>query len=101
MFQRVWKKSLVTVNTSLTQIGVNRLKCILYLKFKNFLCQSRMQDQFVRWMLDHAQDLGGKEARSWPRSGGKEARSWPRSGGKEARSWPRSREQGSKIMAKI
>ena len=88
------------------------LKCILYLKFTNFLCQSRMQDQFVGWMLDHAQDLGGKEARSWPRSAGKEARSWPRSrgkearswprsGGKEARSWPRSRGIRGKIMAKI
>ena len=43
------------------------LKCILYLKFTNFLCQSRMQDQ--GWMLYHAQDQGGKEARSWPRSG--------------------------------
>ena len=38
-----------------------------------------MQDQFVGWMLYHAQDQGGKEARSWPRSRGKEARSWPRS----------------------
>ena len=66
------------------------LKCILYLKFKNFLCQSRMQDQFVHWMLDHAQDLGGKEARSWPRSRGQ--------GGKiMAKIWG----QGSKIMAKI
>ena len=79
------------------------LKCILYLKFTNFLCQSRMQDQFVGWMLYHAQDQGGQGskimAKIWGARrqdhsqdlGGYEARSWPRSRGKEARSWPRSR----------
>ena len=57
------------------------LKCILYLKFTNFLCQLKMQDQFVGWMLDHAQDLGGNhgqdEARLWLRSWVEMPSNWP------------------------
>ena len=79
------------------------LKCIfiLYLKFTNFLCQSRMQDQFVGWMLYHAQDQGGKEARSWPRSRGQGskimAKIWGQGGKIMAKIWG----QGGKIIAKI
>ena len=64
------------------------LKCIL--KIYKFLVSIKDAGSVCGLILDHAQDLGGYEARSWPRSRGKEARSWPRSRGKEARSWPRS-----------
>ncbi|KAL5503185.1 hypothetical protein EMCRGX_G010093 [Ephydatia muelleri] len=63
--------------------------------------KEQMQDQFVGWMLYHAQDQGGKEARSWPRSRGQGskimAKIWGQGGKIMAKIWG----QGGKIIAKI